>query len=74
MSTKPAIVSVGDKRWLTKSEVMGYLGIGTEAIFDREWKEMLNIYTNGLRNKEIYDKQQVDRVMERKMLIIKATK
>ena len=68
MSIKPAQISIGEARWLSKAQAMAWVGVQTEATFDEQWKPYLNIYCNGGKGGR-YDKRQIDAVMERRLQI-----
>lgn len=67
MRTKACEMSIGERRWMTKSQAMAWLQI-CEEVFDREWKGKLHVYSNGSRA-AIYDRLQIDRLMERRIEI-----
>ena len=63
MSTKAAEISIGEARWLDKSQAMAWIGVKTEAKFDKDWKPYLNLHDNGGKGGR-YDKHQLDAFME----------
>ena len=67
-SKKAAHISIDQARWIDKSQAMAWVGVKTEAKFDEEWKPYLNLYNNGGKG-GVYDKQQIDRVMEQRVEI-----
>lgn len=66
MSTKPAEISIGEARWLDKSQAMAWVGVKTEETFNTEWALYLNLYDNGGKGGR-YDKKQIDAVMEKRL-------
>ena len=67
-SRKAAHISIDQARWIDKAQAMAWVGVKTEAKFDEEWKPYLNLYNNGGKG-GVYDKQQIDRVMEQRVEI-----
>ena len=67
-SKKAAHISIDQARWIDKAQAMAWVGVKTEAKFDEEWKPYLNLYNNGGKG-GVYDKLQIDRVMEQRVEI-----
>lgn len=67
-SCKAIEISMADRRWMNKAQAMAWVGVKTEAKFDEEWKPYLNLYNNGGKG-GVYDKLQIDRVMEQRVEI-----
>ena len=67
-SCKAIEISMADRRWMNKAQAMAWVGVKTEATFNEQWAPYLNLYNNGGKG-GMYDKQQIDRLMEQRVAI-----